>query len=199
MVDSWHELPIGSELEVELEALAIGANVWNPGYVPQLYVMVPDPCDSASEASDTSCDSDYIQDNHRTQERESKNERERTRIVKKKHALLRLKNLVVQSDLVDNEVKKKRWTEEYSLQQAISLIDNLQKKVVSYGKPSRLTLPLARKVTARGTKKPPNRFLRFSKALRPSFLRILKTYLHPQKTAAELANIQVRINNSVRG
>ena len=59
--------------------------------------------------------------------------------------------------------------------------------------------PLARKVTAGGTKKPPNRFLRFSKALRPSFLRILKTYLHPQKTAAELANIQVRINNSVRG
>ena len=46
-------------------------------------------------------------------------------------------------------------------------------------------LPLARKSSVKGVKKTPNSFLQFSKALRPSFLRILK-FLHPEKSPREL-------------
>lgn len=124
-------------------------------------------------------------------ERVEKNERERARIIKKGRALLNLKELVTETNLIEESSKKQRFTEEYTLQLTVELISRLKREISSYGQPPQAPKPLARKVSSQKVKKNPNPFLLFSQAMRPSFKRILKQYLFPRRTEAELVNLQV--------
>ncbi len=123
--------------------------------------------------------------------REDKNERERVRIIKKREKLKEAKSLAIRSSLIDDESKKHRWTEEYTLKQLRRMIAILEGKFKKYNRVPHTPRPLARKAAPRGSRRPPNSFLRFSQALRPSFLAILKTYLHPGKSKGELQHIPV--------
>ena len=129
--------------------------------------------------------------------REEKNNRERVRIVRKREKLKEAKDMAVRSALIDEEAKKHRWTEEYTLKQIRKMIATLEGQFKQYGCSSRTPRPLARKAAPRGCRRPPNSFLRFSQALRPSFLAILKTYLHPEKNKEELEQIQVSTYSGV--
>ena len=123
--------------------------------------------------------------------REDKNERERVRIVKKREKLKEAKSLAIRSTLIDDDSKKHRWTEEYTLKQLRRMIAILEGNFKKYNRAPRTPRPLARKAAPRGSRRPPNSFLLFSKALRQSFLAILKTYLHPGKSKGELQRIPV--------
>ena len=123
--------------------------------------------------------------------REEKNNRERVRITHKREKLKEAKDMAARSALIDEEAKRHRWTEEYTLKQLRRMIANAEGQYKKYGRSPRIPRPLARKSAPRGRHRSSNRFLQYSKALRSSFLALLKSYLHPGKTKGELEEIKV--------
>ncbi len=122
-----------------------------------------------------------------------RNRKERVRVSKINEKLEEAKELITRSTLIDDDSKKHRWTKLYTLKQLLRLLTILEGKFKKYNRVPHTPRPFARKAAPRGSPKPPNPFIRFSNAMGPSFLAVLKTYLHPGRSKGELQHIPVSI------
>ena len=75
--------------------------------------------------------------------REEKNAKERLRIRNKKQALAKIWQLIASSDFIDEDSKRQRITEEFTLKQCTRLINLIKTEIGKYGHPSRVQQPFA--------------------------------------------------------
>ena len=125
-------------------------------------------------------------------EREAKNRREQERIKEKNQALTALKNTILSSDVLSAIAEQQRWTEKVTLDQAIHVIEELERSIIkATGQLPKTPKPFVAEVN-KIKKKEPNVFLEFSEVMRYSFMEALKVAIFPHMV---LQQKDVKVDN----
>ena len=112
-------------------------------------------------------------------EREAKNRREQERIKEKNQALSELRDTILSCDMLSSIAEQQRWTEKVTLDQAVRVIQELERSIVNTtGRPPTTPKPFIAEVN-KVKKKEPNVFLEFSEVMRSSFMEALKVAIFP--------------------